>query len=258
LRAVAGGCGGSLPSTIGAVNGLAGGLRCADGALRRAARGIARLGSILPGWVAGRLGCGPARLRLGSFAGRLGCGRAGHRIQSIDPITEETLMPEAVTAPSVVGRYFEEFAPGYTAVSPSRTITESDVCAFAGLSGDYNPLHTDAEFARETPFGERIAHGMLGLSAATGLASRLGFIDGTALAFLGLDWKFRKPILFGDTIHLVVKVLTTRPWPAMGGGVVNFSVRVVNNRDEIVQKGSWSILVRSRPDSDGEADGAGA
>src|SRR3990172_4913854 len=95
------------------------------------------------------------------------------------------------------GLYFEEFEEGYNVVSPGRTITEHDVCAFAGLSGDYNQLHTDAEFCSGTAFGERIAHGMLGLSAATGLAARLGFLDGTALAFLALDWKFRGPILLG-------------------------------------------------------------
>jgi acyl dehydratase len=149
-------------------------------------------------------------------------------------------------SPDVRGHYFEEFEVGYNVVSPSRTMTESDVCAFAGLSGDYNPLHTDAEFARSTPFGARIAHGMLGLSAATGLAARLGFIDGTALAFLGLDWKFKKPILLGDTIHVVVSVIDKRANPRLGGGIVHFDVRVVNQRDEVVQRGVWEILVRSR------------
>ncbi|RIL06513.1 dehydratase [bacterium] len=145
------------------------------------------------------------------------------------------------------GHYFEEFEIGYTIVSPARTITEHDVCAFAGLSGDYNPLHTDAEFARDTPFGERIAHGMLGLSAATGLTSRLGFIDGTAMAFLGIDWKFRRPILMGDTIHVVVNVTDKHAQRMMGGGIVTFDVRVVNQRDEIVQNGHWKILVRFKP-----------
>lgn len=154
-------------------------------------------------------------------------------------------MTAANEASAVRGHTFEEFELGYTIVSPARTITEHDVCAFAGLSGDYNPLHTDAVFARETPFGERIAHGMLGLSVATGLTSRLGFIDGTAIAFLGLDWKFRKPILLGDTIHVVVNVTDKHAQRAMGGGIVTFDVRLVNQRDEVVQKGHWKILVRS-------------
>jgi len=152
----------------------------------------------------------------------------------------------ATAAGRARGHYFEEFEVGYTIVSPARTITEHDVCAFAGLSGDYNPLHTDAEYARDTPFGERIAHGVLGLAVATGLASRLGFLDGTTLAFLGLDWKFRKPILLDDTIHVVVAVTDKRAQPMMGGGIVTFDVRVVNHRDEVVQKGDWRILIRSR------------
>lgn len=161
-------------------------------------------------------------------------------------------MPTTAPAP-VQGRYFEEFDRGLNIVSPARTITEHDVCAFAGLSGDYNPLHTDAEFARETAFGERIAHGVLGLSIATGLTYRLGLIDGTTIAFLGLDWKFRKPILIGDTIHVIVGVTDTRPSRAMGGGVVTFEVRVVNHEDEVVQRGTWKILVKMRPTDDAAA-----
>lgn len=159
---------------------------------------------------------------------------------------------------AVRGHYFEEFEVGYTIVSPARTITEHDVCAFAGLSGDFNPLHTDAEYARDTPFGERIAHGVLGLAVATGLASRLGFLDGTTLAFLGLDWKFRKPILLDDTIHVVVAVIEKREQAAMGGGIVTFDVRVVNHRDEVVQKGVWRILIRARPQDEGLPAAAGA
>lgn len=154
------------------------------------------------------------------------------------------------------GMMFEDFAAGYTAQSPARTITEADITAFAGLSGDYNPLHTDAVFAAGTPFGQRIAHGMLLLSIATGLASRLGFIEGTALAFLGLDWKFRKPVFIGDTVHLTVKVSGTREAPAMGGGIVTFDVRVLKEQDEVVQKGRWSVLVRSRAAAEsGEDEG---
>ncbi len=81
------------------------------------------------------------------------------------------------------GLYFEEFTLGQEIDSPARTVTEADVMLFAGLSGDYNPLHTDVEYARDTPYGERIAHGLLGLSIASGLAARAGFIEGTTLAF---------------------------------------------------------------------------
>ncbi len=155
-------------------------------------------------------------------------------------MSQDTVVPQR-------GRYFEEFELGFTMVSPARTITEHDICAFAGLSGDYNPLHTDREFARTTPFGERIADGMLGLSVATGLIHNAGPVDGTAMAFLGVDWKFRKAILIGDTIHAIIKVTDKRESKPMGGGVVSFDVRVVNQNGDVVQKGSWSLLVRMRP-----------
>jgi len=142
------------------------------------------------------------------------------------------------------GFYFEEFVLGQKAESPSRTVTEADVVQFAGLSGDSNQLHTDAEFAKGTPYGQRIAHGLLGLSIASGLAARAGFIEGTAQAFLGLTWKFRAPIFFGDSIRLRAKVNKMRPMPSMNGGLVVFAVTVLNQRDEVVQQGEWQLLVQ--------------
>jgi 3-hydroxybutyryl-CoA dehydratase len=144
------------------------------------------------------------------------------------------------------GMYFEEFAVGTEIVSLGRTVTETDVVMFAALSGDYNQLHTDAEFAKGTAFGERIAHGMLGLSLAVGLAGRTGFIEGTAEAFTALEWKFRAPIRLGDTIHVEAKVARTKKMPQMGGGIVVFDVAVRNQRDETVQKGQWTLLVKGR------------
>jgi len=145
------------------------------------------------------------------------------------------------------GRYFEEFEIGDTFETPSRTITESDVMLFAGLSGDYNQLHTDAEFAKEAMFGERIAHGLLVLSIATGLVSRLGFIEGTAQAFTGLEWKFRAPVKFGDTIRARIEVKSKKEMRRLGGGFVILKVTVLNQRDETVQKGDWKALIKSAP-----------
>lgn len=145
------------------------------------------------------------------------------------------------------GRYFEEFEIGDTVESAGRTVTETDIVLFAGLSGDSNQLHTDAEFAKETIFGERIAHGLLGLSIASGLASRLGFIEGTAQAFTGLDWKFRGPIKIGDTIRMRATVRKKKEMSRLGGGFVVFDVVILNQRDETVQKGTWTILVKSTP-----------
>jgi len=145
------------------------------------------------------------------------------------------------------GRYFEEFEVGDEVVSPGRTVTETDIVAFAALTGDYNPLHTDAEYAKGTFFGERIAHGLLGLSIASGLIERLGFIAGTVEAFLGLDWKFRGPIKIGDTIHVESQVTRKKEMRRMGGGLIVLDVAIVNQRDETVQKGQWTALIKSKP-----------
>ncbi|MCP4538188.1 MAG: dehydratase [Chloroflexi bacterium] len=145
------------------------------------------------------------------------------------------------------GSYFEEFEIGDTVESASRTITETDIVVFAGLSGDYNQLHTDAEFAKGTIFGERVAHGLLGLSIASGLAQRLGFIEGTAQAFRELGWKFRGAILIGDTIRARFKVREKKNMPRLGGGLVIFDAAILNQRDEIVQKGTWKVLIENIP-----------
>jgi len=145
------------------------------------------------------------------------------------------------------GRYFEEFNIGDQVTSQGRTITEADVVAFAGLSGDYNPIHVDAEFAKAGMFGERIAHGLLVLSIASGLAWQLGFLAGTADAFLSLECKFTGPVKIGDTIKVSAQVAQKREMPGSGGGMVVFNVEVTNQRGEAVQKGKWSVLVRSAP-----------
>ena len=141
---------------------------------------------------------------------------------------------------SARGMYFEEFEVGHEVVSVGRTITETDVVAFAGLSGDYTQLHTDEEFAKGSLFGKRVAHGVLVLSIATGLAVRLGFIEGTALAFRELSWKFSQPVFFGDTIHVKARVKELKPMARLGGGAVIFDVWVINQDGKTVQKGEWT------------------
>ena len=145
------------------------------------------------------------------------------------------------------GLYFEEFNVGDTVTSAARTITEADIVGFAALSGDWNPIHTDAEFAKSSMFGERIAHGLLGLSIASGLAVRLGFIEDTVIAFMGLDWKFRAPIKIGDTIHMQAQIAEKKPMPRLGGGLVTMNVEVLNQRGETTQKGTWSMLMKLKP-----------
>lgn len=144
------------------------------------------------------------------------------------------------------GMYFEEFEIGTEVASTGRTITETDVVAFAGLSGDYNQLHTDEEFAKGTLFGRRVAHGALVLSIATGLAWRLGFIEGTALAFRELTWKFSQPVFIGDTIHLKARCKELKPMSRLGGGLVVFDAWVINQEGKNVQKGEWHMLIASK------------
>ncbi len=144
--------------------------------------------------------------------------------------------------------YFEDLQVGMTMTTKGRTITESDIVSFAGLSGDFNPLHTDAEYAAKTEFGQRIAHGALGLSIATGLANQLGFMEGTVIAFTTLDWKYRAPIFIGDTIHVEITVSQSKAMPASGGGFVIFGVKVVKQDNTVTQEGKWTLVVRSRPE----------
>jgi 3-hydroxybutyryl-CoA dehydratase len=144
------------------------------------------------------------------------------------------------------GRHFQEFQIGDVVVSAGRTITETDVVNFAGLSGDFNQIHTDAEFARQGMFGQRVAHGLLGLAVATGLAAQLGFIEGTVLAFRELTWKFSLPIFIGDTIHVKASVSELKAMRRLGGGAVTFDVQVINQEDKVVQRGQWVVLMANK------------
>ena len=152
-------------------------------------------------------------------------------------------MPE-LKPPS--GLYFEDYHVGDAITSQGRTVTEADIVNFAALSGDWNPLHTNAETARATLHGERIAHGMLVLSIATGLADRLGFVAGTAIAFMGLDWQFRAAVKIGDTVRVRATVAELKPMRRLGGGNVTFKVQILNQEDKVVQRGTWTLLVKSR------------
>ena len=149
----------------------------------------------------------------------------------------------------VIGKYFEEFEVGMTITSPGRTITESDIVSFAGLSGDYTQIHTDVEFSKSTPLGRRVAHGLLGLAVASGLAARTGVLEGTALAFREInDWKFIKPIFIGDTVHVLMTVIEVKGLPRLGGGAVSIELRVINQNEETLMKGVWKVLMASQPE----------
>ncbi|MBI5290251.1 MAG: dehydratase [Chloroflexi bacterium] len=146
------------------------------------------------------------------------------------------------------GRYFEEFAVGDQIVTAGRTLTEADIVAFAGLSGDFNQIHTDEEFAKGTLFKRRVAHGLLGLSIASGLAVQTGFMEGTIMAFREVsEWKFSRPIFIGDTIHVELNMLETKAMPRLGGGLVTLRLTVKNQKSETVQQGTWQALMLGKP-----------
>ncbi len=145
------------------------------------------------------------------------------------------------------GLSFEEFTIGDSITSVGRTVTETDIVNFAALSGDWNLIHTDAEYSRQSLFGERVAHGLLVLSIASGLAVRLGFMEDTVQAFMGMEWEFRGPVKMGDTVRLRAAIEDKKAMPRLGGGFVTFKMQVLNQRDEIVQRGAWKVLVKSTP-----------
>lgn len=146
------------------------------------------------------------------------------------------------------GRFFEEFALGERLRTPGRTVTEADIVAFAALSGDYNRIHTDDPYAVESPFGRRVAHGLLGLAIASGLAVRTGILEGTVLAFREIEeWKFSLPVQIGDTIHAVIEVDEVKAMARLGGGLVGLTFDVRNQNNETVMKGRWKVLVQGRP-----------
>src|SRR5579885_2253418 len=131
------------------------------------------------------------------------------------------------------GLYWDEFKLGQVFESGARTITESDIIAFAALSGDWNPLHCDAEFAKTTRFGQRIAHGLLGLTVASGLGDREGVLEGTLIAFLGMEWSFKAPIFIGDTIRQRRTVIEKTESKQAERGVLKLKVEILNQKNEV-------------------------
>ena len=148
-----------------------------------------------------------------------------------------------MTAPS--GRFFEQIEIGEEYESPGRTVTETDVVIFAGLSGDYNVLHTDAEFMKGSIFGERIAHGLLVLAMQAGLFTRATRPYATT-AFTALRWKFKGPVKIGDTIRVRARVVSKRDGDKPDHGLITLERTVLNQRDEVVQEGETDLVVERR------------
>lgn len=147
-----------------------------------------------------------------------------------------------------MGLYFEEFSVGQKVVTEKRTVTEDDIMSFARVSGDDNRIHTDPEFSKTTIFGKQIAHGLLGLAIASGLAWQTGILDGTVIAFREVnEWKFIKPVFIGDTIYAELETIETKALPRIGGGSVTITLEVKNQNDEVCHRGKWTVLMMSKP-----------
>lgn len=152
----------------------------------------------------------------------------------------------------MAAKFFEDLALGDQDTTAARTITEADIVNFAGLSGDFNPIHMDRAFAQDTPFKQRIAHGLLVLSVASGLftQSRLNIsIKANLLALMEINWRFLKPVFIGDTIHVQAEVIEKRATSKPDRGIVVNRRTVINHHGQAVQQGDVLLLLRRRTDA---------
>ena len=156
-------------------------------------------------------------------------------------------MPEAARSLT-----FEDLAVGLELVTSGRTITETDLVQFAMLSGDWNPIHTDEEFARDSVFGRRVVHGVCGLAIMGGLIYASGWFATTVEALLGFDdLRFRTPLFVGDTVRCRLTVIELKV-TSSGRGLVKRKLELLNQRDEVVLDTISPILIAGGP---GERDG---
>ncbi|CAH2786525.1 MAG: hypothetical protein CBARDMAM_2141 [uncultured Caballeronia sp.] len=143
--------------------------------------------------------------------------------------------------------FFEDFEVGQSFESGGRTIMETDLTFFSMLSGDWNPIHADAEFAKNTRFGQRVVHGTLGIAIATGMLHEMGIFHESAVAMMSLNqWKFVAPILVGDTLHLRLEITELDPGKSERVGRLGRRFAMLNQRDDIVQDGLSDLLIKKR------------
>jgi len=141
------------------------------------------------------------------------------------------------------GRTFDEFELNEEIMTASRTVTEADVMNFAGVSGDFNPLHTDETFMAKSAFGTRIAHGMLVMAIATGLANQLGDFEGTTIAVLNMNIAYKGAVKPGDTIRLKLVVGEKKESSKPDRGIIIFNNEVLNQDDQVVIETQWTIMM---------------
>ena len=145
------------------------------------------------------------------------------------------------------GKYYEELTIGSEIPMPTRTVFEVDVVNFACFSGDFAPLHVDRSYASQTIFGDNVAHGLIQLAFVTGWLDKIGLLEGTGQAFHGIEWKWKKPVKFGDTISGTLTVIEGRTSSLPGSGVIKFGVIVTNQRGEEVSEGKMEMMVKRVP-----------
>ncbi|MCQ4770179.1 MaoC family dehydratase N-terminal domain-containing protein [Intestinimonas massiliensis] len=144
------------------------------------------------------------------------------------------------------GFYLEDYEIGREYTSQGRTITDADVVNFAGVSGDFNPLHTDEEFGKANQFGKRIAHGALGFIISTGLNNQMGIAEGTTIAFIECTVKYTAPLLIGDTVHIVVIPTEVIHSSKPGKGILKQLVKLVNQDERVIMESNQTLMVKSR------------
>ena len=144
------------------------------------------------------------------------------------------------------GFYLEDYEIGREYTSQGRTITEADVVNFAGVSGDFNPLHTDEEFGKANQFGKRIAHGALGFIISNGLNNQMGIAEGTTIACIECTVKYTAPLLIGDTVHIVVIPTEVIHSSKPGKGILKQLVKLVNQDERVIMESNQTLMVKSR------------
>lgn len=145
------------------------------------------------------------------------------------------------------GIVYEDLGIGDEFISASRTITESDIWLFACWSGDHNPLHMDEEFGKISPFGSRIAHGLLTACIGTGLANQTLMFEGTSMALLNSTARYTGVVRAGDTIRVLIRVTDKKDTSKYRDrGIVTFDWAIYNQRDECVCEAQWVLMIKRR------------
>lgn len=147
--------------------------------------------------------------------------------------------------------YWDDAVVGAECTSPAVTVTAAMVDTYADISGDHTPLHVDEDYARASHFGQRVAHGLLGLSLADGLKcqSEMHFHPGMSL---GWTWDFKLPIYLGDVLHVRFRVASKRRVKRPGWGIVILPTDLINQHGQIVQTGEHKLMIPCRPEGETE------